>query len=565
MSQTTEAQTTPPTSEEVIGKVNESIAALQEAQKTVVEGAQLLAAHVNDPTAHGAAIPEVVEQQLPTPVMEGTSLKWEKKDGTIVAGPVDLKGAPGQDGADGDTGPRPEHRWEGTKLLVQNSDGSWPAEGVDLKGDKGDTGQVEGLSDAVDSNSSTTPASSKAVKTAYDKAVTAQNAANTADSKAQAAQSAADTAQAAAEAADAKAQTAQSTADAAQAAAEAADAKAQAAQSAADAAQSAADAAQAGVDGIPLASASVAGLVKIGTNLSVSDGTVSVPSATPSKRGVVFSSTTAAANAVPQAGEDGTLDESWLQPAIQKIEDSAPGIASKNALGLIKVGTGLAIRIDGTLDAVSNAVELTFTESNAEWAAPETAIYTVTCVGGGGRGGSGGAGNDTENYQGRRCGGGGGGGSAGDLKTAVFALEKGTTVSIIVGGPGGASSFGSYITASGGSSGGTGGTAGSSNGTGGTSSYSGGAGGGGSLDKGGSGGRGAPGYGTGINAGNGNNGGAGHNTGYTSGAGGAGGSGYGAGGGGGGGGGWGGYGGGSGGVGAPGIVLIRYTSLEEQQ
>lgn len=216
MSQTTEAQTTQPTSEEVIGKVNESIAALQDAQKTVVEGAQLLAAHVNDPTAHGAAIPEVVEQQLPTPVMEGTSLKWEKKDGTIVAGPVDLKGAPGQDGADGETGPRPDHRWEGTKLLVQNSDGSWPAEGVDLKGEKGDTGQVEGLSDAVDSNSSTTPASSKAVKTAYDKAVTAQNAANTADSKAQAAQSAADTAQAAAEAADAKAQSAQSAAQNAQ-------------------------------------------------------------------------------------------------------------------------------------------------------------------------------------------------------------------------------------------------------------------------------------------------------------------------------------------------------------
>ena len=291
MSQTTEAQTTPPTSEEVIGKVNESIAALQEAQKTVVEGAQLLAAHVNDPTAHGAAIPEVVEQQLPTPVMEGTSLKWEKKDGTIVAGPVDLKGAPGQDGADGDTGPRPEHRWEGTKLLVQNSDGSWPAEGVDLKGDKGDTGQVEGLSDAVDSNSSTTPASSKAVKTAYDKAVTAQNAANTADSKAQAAQSAADTAQAAAEAADAKAQ---------------------AAQSAADAAQSAADAAQAGVDGIPLASASVAGLVKIGTNLSVSSGTVSVASASTSAKGVVqlssatnsTSTTTAATSSAVKAAYD---------------------------------------------------------------------------------------------------------------------------------------------------------------------------------------------------------------------------------------------------------------------
>lgn len=206
MSQTTEAQTTQPTSEEVIGKVNESIAALQEAQKTVVEGAKLLAAHVNDPTAHGAAILEVVEQQLPIPVMEGTSLKWEKKDGTIIAGPVDLKGAPGQDGADGDTGPRPEHRWEGTKLLVQNSDGSWPAEGVDLKGEKGDTGQVEGLSDAVDSNSSTTPASSKAVKTAYDKAVTAQSAADAANSKAQEAWNAAETAQSAAQAAQAAAE-----------------------------------------------------------------------------------------------------------------------------------------------------------------------------------------------------------------------------------------------------------------------------------------------------------------------------------------------------------------------
>ena len=222
MSQTTEAQTTPPTSEEVIGKVNESITALQEAQQTVVKGAQLLAEHVNDPTAHGAAIPEVVEQQLPTPVMEGTSLKWEKKDGTIVAGPVDLKGSPGKDGADGETGPRPDHRWEGTKLLVQNSDGSWPAEGVDLKGDKGDTGKVEGLSDAVNSNSSTTPASSKAVKTAYDKAVSAQETADAADSKAQAAQNAAQAAQSAAETADGKAEAAQQAAEEALASADAA-------------------------------------------------------------------------------------------------------------------------------------------------------------------------------------------------------------------------------------------------------------------------------------------------------------------------------------------------------
>ena len=54
-----------------------------------------------------------------------------------------------------------------------------------------------------------------------------------------------------------------------------------------DAAQSAADAAQAGVDDIPLASTTAAGLMKVGTNLSVSDGTVSVASASTSAKGVV--------------------------------------------------------------------------------------------------------------------------------------------------------------------------------------------------------------------------------------------------------------------------------------
>ena len=54
-----------------------------------------------------------------------------------------------------------------------------------------------------------------------------------------------------------------------------------------DAAKNAADAAQAGVDDIPLASTTAAGLMKVGTNLSVSDGTVSVASASTSAKGVV--------------------------------------------------------------------------------------------------------------------------------------------------------------------------------------------------------------------------------------------------------------------------------------
>ena len=42
------------------------------------------------------------------------------------------------------------------------------------------------------------------------------------------------------------------------------------------------------------------------------DGTLRVRKATPTQRGSVLASMTATANAVPQAGEDGTLDESWV-------------------------------------------------------------------------------------------------------------------------------------------------------------------------------------------------------------------------------------------------------------
>lgn len=303
MSQTTEEQATSPTPEEVIGKVNESISALQDAQQTVVKGAHLLAQHVNDPNAHGAAIPEVVEQHIPVPVMEGTMLQWQKPDGTPFGNAVDLKGEPGRDGVDGQNGtdgqdgqigPRPDHRWEGTKLLIQNVDGSWPDEGVDLKGDKGDTGQMEGLSDAVDSDSSTTPASSKAVKTAYDKAAAAQSAADAADSKAQAAQSAAEAADNKAQNAQSTAQNADSKAQAAQTAAEAADSKAQSAQSAAEAAQAAADSAAAIADDAKAAAESAGEL------------------ATEDSPGLVKASTTAQAGTVPMAGSDGSLDESWV-------------------------------------------------------------------------------------------------------------------------------------------------------------------------------------------------------------------------------------------------------------
>lgn len=322
---------------------------------------------------------------------------------------------------------------------------------------------------------------------------------------------------------------------------------------------------------LPIATDEVLGGVmpQIGADDGLSldaEGRVRVKPATKTERGSVLASVEIAANAVPQADENGVIADSWFQKILDKVEEGIPGIATKEKVGVIKVGSGLAIQLDGTLDVVSNAIELVFTESDNSWKVPETGIYTVTCIGGGGKGGSGGAGNGGASYRNRRCGGGGGGGSAGAYITSTFALEKDTVIPIVVGGPGGASSFGSYITASGGNAGGVGGTADTNNGTGGTSSYSGGAGSGGSMDKGGTGGKGGPGYGTDVTASNGSNGQAGPNTGYVAGTGGAGGKGYGAGGGGGGGGGYNnnvpGYSGGAGGPGAQGVVIIRYTSVE---
>ena len=68
---------------------------------------------------------------------------------------------------------------------------------------------------------------------------------------------------------------------------------------------------------VPIATSSTAGKVKPQTGdedgLELGeDGSLRVRKATPMKRGCVLASVTAAANAVPQAGSDGTLDESWV-------------------------------------------------------------------------------------------------------------------------------------------------------------------------------------------------------------------------------------------------------------
>lgn len=298
---------------------------------------------------------------------------------------------------------------------------------------------------------------------------------------------------------------------------------------------------------VPIATSSTAGKVMPQTGdedgLTLEkDGKLRVRKATPTQHGSVLASTTAAANTVPQANEDGSLDESWLQPVIQMIEDASPGIASKDTLGVIKVGSGLAIQADGTLYVSANTKEITITESNADWEVPETAIYTVSCIGGGGNGGR--SGNGDRNNHGT----GGIGGSAGKVVTASFALNKGDKIPVVVGAATGNSSFGSYMSATGGSNGSAGTTvSGTANGGGGS--------------------RGESGYGIAVTAGTGNSGTGVAMAGKSHGAGGPGGTGYGAGGGGGGGGASAQVGhtsqGGNGGSGAQGAVVIQYSSMEE--
>lgn len=272
------------------------------------------------------------------------------------------------------------------------------------------------------------------------------------------------------------------------------------------------------------------------------DGTQRVRKATAAQRGSVLASETALAGAVPLGGADGSLGEDWLKKAMDAIKENTPATATKDTLGVIKVGSGLAIQVDGTLYVSASTKEITLTESTEDWEVPETAIYTVSCVGGGGNGGRGGNGDRTNH------GTGGNGGSAGKVVTASFALNKGDKIPIVVGAATGSSSFGSYITAAGGS-----------NGSAGTTVLG--------IANGGGGSKGAKGYGTAVTAGTGNSGTGVAMAGKSHGAGGSGGTGYGAGGGGGGGGASSQTGytsqGGSGGAGARGAVVIQYSSMGE--
>lgn len=78
------------------------------------------------------------------------------------------------------------------------------------------------------------------------------------------------------------------------------------------------------------------------------DGSLRVRKASDSQRGSVLASTTAAANTVPQAGEDGTLDESWTENCLKLSGGTLTGAVAESLASV----TGEAVTLD--LKAANN-------------------------------------------------------------------------------------------------------------------------------------------------------------------------------------------------------------------
>lgn len=142
-----------------------------------------------------------------------------------------------------------------------------------------------------------------------------------------------------------------------------------------------------------------------------------------------------------------------------KITDETNSSAT-SVLGIGVSPYAIKTRFDQLLGASAQVVMTT----SSSFIVPETGVYEVTCVGGGGAGGTGGTGYVQEYYG--ECGsmtplgcwslssgGGAGGGGAGQVVTNTITLTKGTSIPVTIGASGGATSFGTYLTALAGSRG----------------------------------------------------------------------------------------------------------------
>ena len=142
-----------------------------------------------------------------------------------------------------------------------------------------------------------------------------------------------------------------------------------------------------------------------------------------------------------------------------KLTDDPISTAS-SVLGIAVTPLAVKNRFDELLGA---GIQTVLTVSSS-FLVPETGTYEVTAIAGGGKGGNGGWGGGGGNCPypmelSLMSGGGAGGGGAGQVITQQIQLNKDTSIPVTVGGSGGTTTFGSYLTALGGSTGNNGGNA----------------------------------------------------------------------------------------------------------
>ncbi|MDY0204847.1 MAG: hypothetical protein RBR49_12095 [Desulfovibrio desulfuricans] len=254
------------------------------------------------------------------------------------------------------------------------------------------------------------------------------------------------------------------------------------------------------------------GMVKIGEGIDVEeDGTISVPPppeinlATNATAGTVIVGEGLDITGIVEEGQENPPTPGILSLTTHASEDGEKyGRGDFQFFGHVRLtddfeeiasaseGIGLSpAGAKAMYDKLLGLEGTTTITSSRDFVAPEAATYRVTVVGGGGSGGSGGSAyawtvqvSETRYDHNRYSGGGGGGGGAGETLVMDVTLAKGESVPVIVGGPGGNSSFGSYVVSRGGGHGGNGGsgskTSGIPNGGGGGTSYGSAAGSGGS-------------------------------------------------------------------------------------
>lgn len=142
-----------------------------------------------------------------------------------------------------------------------------------------------------------------------------------------------------------------------------------------------------------------------------------------------------------------------------KITDD-PTASAASVLGIAISPYAVKTRFNQLLGA-SNQTVIT---ASSTFVVPETGTYEVIAIAGGGKGGNGGWGGGGGNCPypmewSLMSGGGAGGGGAGQVITQQIQLNKDTSIPVTVGGSGGTTTFGSYLTALGGSNGANGGNA----------------------------------------------------------------------------------------------------------